>query len=218
MEINSLHQDLIDFLSDLKEEEVLQEVHQLLERKEPPLRIFESCQKALKLVGQNFERGYFYLSGLMMAGEIMCQVSEMLKPVLKKSIHGKSCGRILLGTVQGDIHDIGKNLVAVILQCHGFEVADLGVDVPSREFLKEAHAFGPHVFGLSGLLTVSFDTMRETVSVLRSDMQRRNKPIPIIVGGGLINEEIRQYVGADYWAPDAMSAVKICHELMPLRS
>ena len=144
----------------------------------------------------------------------MRQVSEMLQIVLEKSIHGKTSGRVLLGTVQGDIHDIGKNLFSVVLRCHGFELYDLGVDVSPEAFLKGSREFGPNVVGLSGLLTVSYDAMTETIALLHKDAQRGGSHVPTIIGGGLINEKVCKYVGSDYWAPDAMTGAKLCQQLV----
>lgn len=211
------HLDLITLLTDLNEQEVLKEVQRLLEKKEAPLGILESCQQALRYVGDNYEQGRYYLSGLMMAGEIMRQVSEMLQGVLEKSIRGKASGRIVLGTVQGDIHDIGKNLVAVILRCHGFELYDLGVDVSPQDFLKAMREFRPQIVGMSALLTVAYDAMKETVSLLRGNAEKDGHSIPTIIGGGLINEKVRKYVGSDYWASDAMTGAKLCQRLLTAR-
>ncbi len=207
------HLELITLLTDLNEQEVLKEVQRLLEKEEPPLSILESCQQALGYVGANYEQGRYYLSGLMMAGEIMRQVSEMLQRILENSIHVKASGRVVLGTVQGDIHDIGKNLFGVILRCHGFELIDLGVDVSPGDFLKATRECSPHAVGISGLLTVSYDTMRETITLLHEDTQRGRPPVPTIIGGGLTNEKVCKYVGSDYWAPDAMTGAKLCQQL-----
>jgi len=201
-------------LTELKEQEVLEEVGRLLKKGEPPLHILESCQRALRYVGDNYEQGRYYLSGLMMAGEIMRQVSEMLQCVLEKSIHAKASGRVLLGTVQGDIHDIGKNLVGVILRCHGLELYDLGVDVSPEAFLKGALEFEPHVVGLSGLLCASWDTMRETIALLRGNTQGGGSYVSTIIGGGLMDEKVCKYVGSDYWAPDAVNGAKLCRQLV----
>jgi len=208
------HQALITLLTELNEQEILEEVRRLLKKGEPPLHILESCQKGLRYVGDNYEQGRYYLSGLMMAGEIMRQVSEMLQCVLEKNIHGKTSGRVVLGTVQGDIHDLGKNLVGVILRCHGFELYDLGVDVSPEAFLKGAREFEPHVVGLSGLLTGSWDTMRETIALLRENTQESGSHVSTIIGGGMIDEKVFKYVGSDYWAPDAATGAKLCRQLV----
>ena len=208
------HQELMALLTDLNEQEVLEEVRRLLKKGESPLHILESCQKGLRYVGDNYEQGRYYLSGLIMAGEIMRQVSEMLQSVLEKNIHGKASGRVLLGTVQGDIHDLGKNLVGVILRCHGFDLYDLGVDVPPEAFLKGAREFEPHVVCLSGLLTGSWDIMRETVALLHGNTQGGGSRVSTIIGGGLIDAKVCKYVGADYWAPDAATGAKLCLQLV----
>lgn len=206
------HRDLMGLLTDLDEQGVLREVRRLLKNEESPLNILESCRQGLRSVGDNYEQGQYYLSGLMMAGEIMRQVSEMLQEVLEKSFSGKASGRVVLGTVQGDIHDIGKNLVGVIMRCHGLELRDLGVDVSPEDFLRATQEFTPDVIGISGLLTVSYDTMKETVALLRSNPGKDGRSVPIIIGGGMINEKVRAYVGSDYWAPDAVTGAKICQQ------
>jgi methanogenic corrinoid protein MtbC1 len=208
------HQKLMSLLTELKEQEVLEEVRQLLEKGESPLRILESCQKGLRYVGDNYEQGRYYLSGLIMAGEIMRQVSEMLQCALEKNIHGKASGRVLLGTVQGDIHDLGKNLVGVILRCHGFELYDLGVDAPPEAFLKAARKFEPHIVGLSGLLCGSWEIMRETIALLRGNTEGGGPRVSTIIGGGLIDAKVCKYVGSDHWAPDAATGAKLCRELV----
>jgi len=208
------HRELITLLTELNEQEVLEEVRRLLKNGESALHILESCQKALRYVGDNYEQGRYYLSGLMMAGEIMRQVSEMLQRVLEKGIDRKMSGRVLLGTVQGDIHDIGKNLFGVILRCHGFELRDIGVDVPPEAFLRGAREFEPHVVGLSGLLTVTYDAMRETIALLRGNTQEGRPCVSTIIGGGLVDAKVCKYVGSDYWAPDAVSGAKLCRRLV----
>ena len=144
----------------------------------------------------------------------MRQVSEMLQSVLEKNIHGKASGRVLLGTVQGDIHDLGKNLVGVILRCHGFELYDLGVDVPPEAFLKAAREFEPQIVGLSGLLCGSWEIMRETIALLRGNTQGGGSRVSTIIGGGLIDAKVCKYVGSDYWASDAATGANLCRQLV----
>jgi methanogenic corrinoid protein MtbC1 len=118
-----------------------------------------------------------------------------------------------LGTVQGDIHDIGKDMVGMLLACHGFTVIDLGVDVPPDEFVKQVVRHKPDIVGLSGVLTASFEVMRETVSRLRR-AQPDDNAVPIIIGGGMIDDRVCHYVGADHWVADAMSGVHLCRQLI----
>ena len=121
---------------------------------------------------------------------------------------------MLVGTVSGDIHDIGKNMVGMLLACHGFDVIDLGVDVPPAEFAAKAIEIKPDIVGLSGLITSSFESMKATVGVLRVEAQQHQLTFPIVIGGGMIDDQICRYVGADYWVSDAMSGVRLCQRLM----
>lgn len=217
MDPDPRHGDLIALFTDLNEQAVLNEVCRLLDTEDSPLTILESCQHALRHVGEHYQDGRYYLSGLMMAGEIMRQVSEMLQTAFEKRIYESASGRIVLGTVQGDIHDIGKNLIGAILRCHGFELIDLGVDVPPAMFLKATEEYAPHIIGMSGLLTVSYEAMRETVDLLRKNVEKGGLAVPIIIGGGSINSKVNKFVGSDYWAPDAMTGAKMCQRLRDSR-
>lgn len=205
---------LINLLADLEEEEVLRLVQQRVAAGADPLQIIEDCNEGMRLVGQRYERGEFYVSGLIMSGEIFREVVEYVQPMLEQRATDESSGRVLVGTVSGDIHDIGKNMVGMLLACHGFTVVDLGVDVPPAEFAAKAIAVKPDIVGLSGLITSSFESMRATVRVLRAEAQKHALSFPIVIGGGMIDEQVCRFVGADYWASDAMSGVRLCQRLM----
>lgn len=206
--------ELITCLADLDEDAVLALVRQRVAVGDDPLRIIEDCRQGMRQVGERYAQRHYYLSGLIMAGEIFREVMELVQPALEKRVSGHASGRVLLGTVQGDIHDIGKNIVHVLLRCYGFTVHDLGVDVPPAEFAAWIPKVQPDIVGLSGLLTTSYDTMRETVALLHGEAEQGQPPLPIIIGGGLINEQVCRYVGADYWTTDAMSGVHLCQRLM----
>jgi methanogenic corrinoid protein MtbC1 len=197
-------------ISDLQEETALALVRQRLDAGDDPLLIIEDCKEGMHRVGVRYERHEYYLAGLIMAGEIFRQVMEMLQPAVEHQISGQASGRILLGTVEGDIHDLGKNIVNMLLSCHNFVVRDLGVDVSPATFAKNTAEVQPHLVGLSGLLTSSYDAMRETIALLRAQGYRR----PIIIGGGQLSDEVCQYVGADHWTNDAISGVELCQRLM----
>jgi methanogenic corrinoid protein MtbC1 len=201
---------LISAIADLQEETALDLVHQRLAAGDDSLQIIEDCQEGMRQVGVRYERNEYYLAGLIMAGEIFSQVMELLQPVIEQQVSGQASGRILLGTVAGDIHDLGKNIVNMLLSCHNFVVYDLGVDVPPITFAEQAKKIQPHVVGLSGLLTSSYDTMRETISLLRS----RGYQNPIIIGGGQLSDEVCQYVCADHWTADAVTGVELCQRLI----
>jgi methanogenic corrinoid protein MtbC1 len=205
---------LIQHVLELEETEALAMVQARLGEGDDPLALVEACEAGMRRVGERYEQGEYFLSALIMAGEIFRQVMEMVQPVIEKRIRGNESGRVLLGTVQHDIHDIGKNIQSVLLSCYGFTVLDLGVDVPPADFLTQALDFQPDVVGLSGLLTSSYDSMRETVLTLRQAPDERIARLPIIVGGGTLNEQVRQYVGADYWVGNSMDGVRLCQRLL----
>ena len=201
---------LIAAISDLQEKKALALVQRRLAAGDDPLLIIEACQEGMRQVGLRYERREYYLAGLIMAGEIFSQVTELLRPVFERQISDRASGSILLGTVKGDIHDLGKNIVNTLLSCHHFVVHDLGVDVSPVSFVQQAAQVQPHVVGLSGLLTSAYDTMRETVTSLRAEGYQG----PIIIGGGQISEEVCQYVGADYWTTDGVAGVELCKRLI----
>lgn len=206
--------DLIAHVVELREEEVLALVHHRLAGGADPLTIVEECEEGMRRVGEQYEQGRYFLSALIMAGEIFREVMEIVQPVIQDRVKGKETGRILLGTVQSDIHDIGKNMQGLLLSCYGFTVYDLGVDVPPAEFLTQALLTRPDIIGLSGLLTSSYDTMRETVSLVRGTNDPQLISTPIVIGGGLLNEQVCQYIGADFWVTNSMDGVRLCQRLL----
>lgn len=201
---------LIAAISDLQEETAMALVRQRLEAGDDSLQIIEDCQEGMRQIGMRYERNEYYLAGLIMAGEIFNQVMDLLQPVIEQQVSGQASGRILLGTVEGDIHDLGKNIVNMLLSCHNFVVHDLGVDVDPTTFADNALKLEPHIVGLSGLLTSSYDAMQETVSLLRAQGFQK----PIIIGGGQLSDEVCQYVGADNWTNDAITGVELCKQLI----
>jgi methanogenic corrinoid protein MtbC1 len=192
---------------------VLQQVRERLEAGEDPLVVVEMCQEGLQHVGELYEKGEYFLAALIMAGEIFRQAMDLIVPHLSMTAPGRDC-RVLLGTVQGDIHDMGKNLLGALLRCHGFSVQDLGVDVAPTEFLRQVEATQPDVVGLSGLLTTSHTPMREVVNLIRASLPPERQPKGIIIGGAAVNEQARQLVGADFCATDAMHGVRLCQQIM----
>jgi methanogenic corrinoid protein MtbC1 len=205
---------LIQHITELNEQEALALVHERLRQGDDPLAIVEDCQEGMRRVGERYEHGEYFLAALIMAGEIFREVMELAQPVIQEHMQGTESGRILLGTVQGDIHDIGKNLQSMLLQCYGFTVYDLGVDIPPTMFVGQATIFKPDIVGLSGLLTSSYDTMRETVILFRQHSDQTLVRMPIMIGGVSINEQVCQYVGADYWIVNAMDGVRLCQRLL----
>jgi methanogenic corrinoid protein MtbC1 len=210
MNDNETGTSLITAITALQEETALALVRQRLIAGDDPLLIIKDCQVGLRQVGLLFERQQYYLSGLIMAGEIFREVMELVQPVVEQQVSGNASGRVLLGTVQGDIHDLGKNIVSVLLGCHNFAVHDLGIDVPPATFAEQAARVSPHVVGLSGLVASAYEAMRETVIQLRDAGYEG----PIVIGGGQLSEAVCRYVGADYWATDAIDGVDLCSRLI----
>jgi methylmalonyl-CoA mutase cobalamin-binding domain/chain len=214
MEIPKQNNQLARLVADLEEDAVLTWVEQRIKAGDDPLKIIAECNEGMREVGMRYEKGEYFVAGLIMSGEIFREVVEQVQPLLEKQAEGRLSGRVLVGTVSGDIHDIGKNMFGMLLSCHGFEVIDLGVDVPPAVFAAKAVEAEPDMVGLSGLITASFEMMKETVTALRNEAREHELSFPIIIGGGMIDDQIRQYVGADYWMPDAMAGVRLCEELL----
>lgn len=202
---------LIDAMVGMKEQEAISIAKDLIEKGTDPLKIFEACRAAMDKVGKHFEKGEFFLPELMMAGEMLRQISELLKPLLKEDTKsGGDAGKVIIATVQGDIHDIGKDIVVLMLDVNGFEVMDLGIDVSPEKIVESIKDFQPQVVGLSGFLTLAFDSMKETVAKIQEAGLRDN--IKVMIGGGQIDDEIKNYAGADAYGKDAMEAVKLAKE------
>ncbi len=212
-ENTQLGSPLAKAVADLREEEALAIARQRMAEGDDPLQIIEDCQAGMREVGQRYAERRYFLSGLIMAGEILREVMEIVMPTVEEQYSGKSAGRVLLGTVQGDIHDLGKNLLMMLLRAYGFTVADLGVDVAPERFVEEARAFRPDVIGLSGLITAAYTAMRDTVAALRQMMAEDQRAVPILLGGQ-VDEQVCQFVGADYWSTDAMEGVRLCQRLV----
>ncbi len=200
--------DFVNLLADLKEDEVLKLTRQRLESKEDPMKILEDSRKGMEIVGKRFADGEYFLPELVFSGELIKQITEIVKPHLtKSSAKIKRLGKVVIGTVAGDIHDIGLNIVDFMLDVNGFEVTNLGVDVPAEKFVKAMKDTKAPVLGLSGFLTPAFDAMKETVEALDKAGLRKN--IKIMIGGGQMDDEVRKYAKADAFGKDAMAAVAL---------
>lgn len=201
-------------VADLEEEAVLDIVQQRIATGDDLLQIINECNEGMREVGLRYERGEYFIAGLIMSGEIFRQVVEMVQPLLLEQLSGESSGKIIVATVSGDIHDLGKNMFGMLLACHGFDVVDLGVDVPPTVLASKVMEIKPDLVGLSGLITASFETMKETITLLRKEFSKQDISIPILIGGGFVDHQIHQYVGSDYWVPDAMAGVRLCQDLL----
>ena len=202
--------DLVNALADLKEEEVINIVEQRLNTGEDPLRILEDSRKGMELVGKRFADREYFIPDLVYSGEILKRLTELVKPKLARTTEAKRLGKIVIGTVAGDIHDIGKNIVTFMLDVNGFEVHDIGVDVPVQKFVDKLRETDTTILGLSGFLTLAYDSMKDTVKAVETAGLRDK--VRIMIGGGLIDEDIRKYTGADAYGRDAVAAVQIARK------
>jgi methanogenic corrinoid protein MtbC1 len=198
---------LVNAMVNMKEKEALDAAKDMIQTGEDPLKILEACKEAMDEVGKRFEKCEYFLPELVMAGGMLRQISDMVKPMLKGEIETQRLGKVVIGTVEGDIHDIGKDIVVFMLDVNGFEVIDLGIDVPGQKFVDAIKESEAPVVGLSGFLTLAFDSMKNTVEAI-SEAGLRDK-VKIMIGGGQIDEEVREYTGADAFGSDAMEAVSL---------
>jgi methanogenic corrinoid protein MtbC1 len=196
-------------MADLEEGTVLKLVQQRLDAGDNPLAILTSCREGMTLVGKRFEACEYYVSELVMAGEIFKQATALLSSRLKSDAIGQR-GKVVIGTVKGDIHDIGKDIVVNLLKAANYDVRDLGVDVPPQKVVDAVKETGATVVGLSGLLTIAFDSMKETVNALAAAGLRPK--VKVMIGGGSITETVQRYTGADAWGTDAQIAVSLCNQ------
>jgi methanogenic corrinoid protein MtbC1 len=197
--------ELRDAIADLREPESMNLVRQLLESGTRPQDIVDSGIEAMSVIGRRFECGEYFLPELMMAGDIMKGIGALTLPHLAGASMPSSGRRIVLGTVQGDIHDVGKNIVRFLLEANGYVVDDLGVDVPPARFVAAVQETHATVVGISALLTVSYDAMKKTILALEEAGLRKN--IRIMVGGAPVDERVLAYVGGDALGKTAVDAV-----------
>ena len=214
-DLNDQERQLVDWLADMNEDDALALANRmLLEDKVDPMRVLDLCRAAMDVVGKRFEEGEYFLPELVLAGEMLDSIGKVAKPLIKTGDGGEAAklGKVLIGTVHGDLHDIGKNIVTFMLDINGFEVKDIGIDVPVQKFIDEIKAFKPDVVGLSGFLTLAFDSMKETIAAFESAGLR--KDFKVMVGGGQIDETVRAYTDADAFGVNAVEAVGLCRKWM----
>lgn len=204
-----MDENFVNLMADLKEEEVLELTKLKIEGGVNHLEILDSARAAMEIVGKRFEVGEYFLPDLIMAGEILRGVSEIVKPYMQKEMEIKKKGRVIMATVEGDIHDIGKDIVVFMLDVNGYEVYDMGVDVPAEKIVEKIKEVSPQVVGLSGFLTLAFDAMKRTVEFIeRAGMREK---VRIMIGGGQIDDRVKEYVKADAYGKDAIAAVNLCN-------
>jgi methanogenic corrinoid protein MtbC1 len=198
-------------MAELNEDALLAEVRALVEQKVPPLEIIADLQAGITIVGKRFEAGEYFLAELIAAASLFTEVTKMLGMDVDADA-GAGKGTFVIGTIYGDIHDIGKNLVVSLMKSNGFRVVDLGVDVPTEKFLAAIREHKPQVVGISGLLTTVYDHMKECIQAIEQAGLR--KDLKIIIGGAAVNESVREYVKADAVCLTAQQGVDYCKRLL----
>ncbi|MFH1833982.1 MAG: cobalamin-dependent protein [bacterium] len=205
-----MHQ-LVEAMANMKEKEALDIVDELLAKGEDPNHILDLASEAMQVVGTRYQDGTYFLPELIMSGEVMKKIGEVIKPRLaERTEQAKKLGTIVLGTVRGDIHDIGKDIVGFMLEVNGFEVLDIGIDQPEAAFVAAVKEHHPQVLALSGFLSVAFDSMKTTIEEVEKAGLR--KDLKVIIGGGQMDDTVRKYTGADAYGDDAMAAVAFAKE------
>jgi methanogenic corrinoid protein MtbC1 len=204
--------DLAKALADLKEDEAVAIVKEKLDAGADPMGVLNEAGKGMEVVGTRFSKGEYFIPDLVYSGEILKRVNELIKPKLKAGSDKKTGGKVIIATVAGDIHDIGKDIVVFMLDVSGFEVYDMGVDVPVQKVVDKIKETGAPVVGLSGFLTLAYDSMKQTIDAIKAAGLREKTKI--MIGGGQITQDIVKYTGADTYGKDAIEAVAIARKFM----
>ncbi|MDR1298047.1 MAG: cobalamin-dependent protein [Deltaproteobacteria bacterium] len=204
---------LAQLITLLKDSACRRMTKQLLGMGTDPTQIMEVCQKSLIDIGRKYETGEYFIAGLIMAGDIMKQIIDMVLPHVKTPHKPYGRGRILIGTVAGDIHDLGKNMAGAMLTTYGYEVRDLGVDVRPENFLEEAAGFKPHLVGLSSLMTSGHSALTQTIGLIRQNVQPADRPV-IFISGAMIIESVKKRSGADFIVNNVAETVFLCERVM----
>jgi len=205
-----MSQELVNAIAEIREDDALTLAREMAASGADPLDILANARKAMDIVGKRFEDGEYFLPELIMAGDMLSQITDLVKPQLAKLPQVEAKGKVIIGSVAGDIHDIGKNIVTFMLDVNGFEVHDLGIDVSPAKFVTAIQELEPDVVGLSGFLTLAFDSMKDTVAAIKAAGLRDQ--VKIMIGGGQVTDLIREYTGADAYGDDAMEAVALAQK------
>ncbi|HZK25328.1 MAG TPA: cobalamin-dependent protein [Oscillospiraceae bacterium] len=202
---------LLKSFVDIDEVEAVRIARELVEGDGGAVKVLETCKEAMEEIGRLFEAGEYFLSELIAAGDIFNQIMEFTLPRLQQG-DVSSIGTMVLGTVQGDVHNIGKDIFKVMAEASGINVIDIGIDVPHEKFVEAIKEHQPDIVGMCCLITLGVDSMKQTVEVIKEAGLRDG--IKIIIGGGRVSEAVMEHVGADAWADDAARGVRLSKELL----
>ena len=204
--------DLANAIADLKEDEVIKMVRDMIAAGADPMSIVDECRKGMEIVGERHKTKDYFLGELIMSGEIFKDAMSVIESRLTAGQSVKPLAKLVLGTAKGDIHNIGKDIAGTLLKAAGFEVYDVGVDVPPTVFVQKVKETGAPILGMSGLLTSSFESMKQTIQALEAAGLRDK--VKVVIGGGIVTEMVRKYVGADAFTDEAPEGVEICKKFM----
>lgn len=206
--VNTVRKQLVAAIADMNEEEAMQLAREMLEGGEDPQGVLNAASEAMAVVGQRFDAKEYFLPELIIAGDMMKAIGDLVKPRLTaQRVQAAKRGKVLIGTVAGDIHDIGKDVVGFMLEVNNFEVHDIGVDVPAATFVSKIQELKPDIVGLSGFLTLAFEEMKRTVNAIREAGLRDD--VKVMIGGAIMDENAAKFVGADAYGADASAAVRL---------
>ncbi len=200
-------------IADLDEPTALEMAESILAMSPAPEdldKTIQALQGGMDTVGERFKNGTYFLAEMLFAADVINQIMPKIISMLDATGDRKALGKIIIGTVKGDVHDIGKNLMAVLLRAAAFEVVDLGIDVSPAGFVEAIKEHNPMIVGLSGLLTLSIDPMKETVDAIKGASLRDQ--VKIIIGGNPVTENIHNMVGSDNWTNNAAEGISICQK------
>ncbi|KXG77793.1 Methionine synthase [Fervidicola ferrireducens] len=204
-------EDVLKSIVEMEEEEAVNKAKEYLEGGGDAQKLLEVCRDAMGKIGERFEKGEYFLSELILGGEIFKEIMEFTLPKIKGGSE-KKLGKIVLGTVKEDVHNIGKDIFKVFAEASGFEVIDIGIDTPEEKFVEAVKEHKPDIVGMSCLITAGVTSMKKTVDKLKEAGLRDG--IKIIIGGGRVDESVKEYAGADAWADDAAKGVRLCKQLL----
>jgi methylmalonyl-CoA mutase cobalamin-binding domain/chain len=204
--------DISTYIVELKRDDVVNAVRSKLENGEDPILVLDECRKGMTIVGERFQAGDYYLAELMLSAEVFKVAVVILDPYLAEVRPTEPKGKVVLATLKGDIHDLGKNILATLLRAHGFEVHDLGVDLPPEKLMESVKEIKPDIVGFSALITAVFDSMKEAADMLREAGIRDD--IKLMVGGGVTTSMVKDYIGADFQTVDATEGVDYCIKIV----
>jgi 5-methyltetrahydrofolate--homocysteine methyltransferase len=209
--VNELLEKIKQSIINMEDQQAVELTREALENHAAEDILNKALIPAMEIVGNQYEQGKKFIPEMLLAAEAMTGALELLKPALARS-DIKKAGRVVMGTVEGDVHDIGQKMVCIMLEGAGFEVHSLGADVPTADFISAVRAKSPDILGMSALLTTTAPRMKSVIDALRREGLREK--VKVMIGGAILNQRLADEYGADGYAPDAASATRLARTLM----